>query len=132
MFDWGISMNFNRCEPFDTPCRFCSKETLLVPYVKLTENPKTNRLEPALQTMLRKEPLGDYCNNVSKWCKVVTQCPARNALAFEPWTGQKAEGTGIYSKLHTGAELHWKCRDDGDTRQTVEIVHLGQQTLRRV
>jgi len=116
-----------RCEAFDTPCRFLSNETLLVPYVKLIENTKTKRLEPALQPMLRKEPIGQFCNNSSKWTRDVTQCPAR--LGLVQWCGVKAEGTGIYAKLHTEAEIRWRVREDGDIMRTQEIVHYGQQVL---
>ena len=92
-----------RCNQFDTPCRFCSKESMLIPFNKLVENPKTNRLEPAKETMLRKEALGEWCNNSSQWCRDITQCPAR--LALVPWCGIKAEGTGTYAKLVGSLEM---------------------------
>ena len=94
-----------RCHQFDTLCRFASAESLIVPYNQLIENPKTNRLEPALQTMLRVEPLGTFCNNSSQWCRDVVQCPARLGLAYEPWTGCKVDGSGSYAKLHTSDEM---------------------------
>jgi hypothetical protein len=120
-------MKTERCEQFDTMCRFASKETLLIPYTKLIENPKTKRLEPALETMLRKEPLGTMCNQNSQWCSEITQCPARLGLVH--WCGVKVEGTGIYARLHTEAELRWSIREDGDITRTQEIVHYGQQVL---
>ena len=99
-------MNFELCKQFNnTPCRFLSNETLLVPYNQLIENPKTNRLEPSLQTMLRIEPIGQFCNNCSKWCKEIVQCPARIAIAYEPWTGCKVEGAGSYAKLVGSMEM---------------------------
>jgi len=94
-----------RCNQFDTPCRFCSKESMLIPFNKLVENPQTNRLEPAKETMLRKEALGEWCNNISAWCSSLSQCPARLALAYEPWCGQKADGTGSYAKLVGSMEM---------------------------
>jgi len=78
---------------------------MLIPFNKLVENPKTNRLEPTKETMLRKEALGAWCNNSSKWCRDITQCPARLALAYEPWCSQKADGTGIYAKLIGSQEM---------------------------
>ena len=94
-----------RCEAFDTICRFCSKESMLIPFNKLVENPKTKRLEANLNTMIHKEALGAWCNNSSKWCRDITQCPARLALAYEPWCSQKADGTGIYAKLIGSMEM---------------------------
>jgi len=93
-----------RCEAFDTICRFCSKESMLIPFNKLVENPKTKRLEANLNTMIHKEALGAWCNNSSKWCRDITQCPARLALATH-WCGQKAEGTGSYAKLIGSMEM---------------------------
>jgi len=113
---------YTRCNQFDTPCRFCSQETLTVPYAPLIEDPKSKRLIPG-SVAHRIEPLGTWCNNISRWCKDVVQCPARLALAYEPWTGCKAHGTGIY------ASLRWKVREDGDVMRTQEIVHFGQQVL---
>ena len=106
-------MKTERCDQFDTLCRFASIETLLVPYNQLIENPKTNRLEPSLQTMLRVEPIGQFCNNCSKWCKEIVQCPARIAIAYEPWTGCKVEGMGSYAKLHGSDEMKTLMSDDG-------------------
>jgi len=94
-----------RCNQFDTPCRFCSKESMLIPFNKLVENPKTKRLEANLNTMIRKEALGEWCNNTSAWCSSLSQCPARLALAYEPWCGQKADGTGSYAKLIGSMEM---------------------------
>jgi hypothetical protein len=34
--------------------------------------------------------------------------------------------------IEAKTKQRWKVRKDGDTRKTVEIVHLGQQTLKRV
>lgn len=95
------------CEPFSTPCRFCSKEHMLIPFAKLVENPKTNRLEPAKETLLRTEALGTWCNNRSQWTRDVTQCPARVALATRHgfvWA-HKADGTGTYAKLIGSMEM---------------------------
>ena len=117
-----------RCHQFDTLCRFASAESLIVPYNQLIENPKTNRLEPALQTMLRVEPLGTFCNNSSQWCRDVVQCPARLGLATY-WCGQKVDGTGVYGKLHTSNELRWMVRENESILETQKIMHFGQQTL---
>jgi hypothetical protein len=96
-------MIYTHCHKYDTSCRFLSNEFLLVPYNQLITNPKTNRLEPSLQTMLRKEPIGEYCNNVSDWVENVNQCPAR--LALVRWTGIKVDGAGIYHKLTSTNEM---------------------------
>jgi hypothetical protein len=37
-----------------------------------------------------------------------------------------------FATITQKTKQRWKVRKDGDTRKTVEIVHLGQQTLRRV
>jgi hypothetical protein len=120
-------MIHERCSQFDTLCRFASQEVLIVPYNQLIENPKTNRLEPTLQTMWRKEALGTMCNQNSLWTRDVVQCPARMGLV--KWCGVKADGCGIYPKLHTEAKIRWMVREDGDTTRTQEIVHFGQQVL---
>ena len=96
-------MIFTQCPPFSTPCRFCSQEHQYITYNQLTENPKTKRLEANLNTMIRKEALGEWCNNSSQWCRDITQCPAR--LALVPWTGLKADGTGSYAKLVGSMEM---------------------------
>jgi len=50
--------------------------------------------------------LGVRCNNSgTKMASELTQCPARLALAYEPWTGLKAEGTGSYAKLVGSMEM---------------------------
>ena len=98
-------MIFTQCPPFSTPCRFCSQEHQYITYNQLTENPKTKRLEANLNTMICKEALGAWCNNISAWCSSLSQCPARLALAYEPWTGLKAEGTGSYAKLVGSLEI---------------------------
>ena len=99
-------MNYEICKAFnDTPCRFCSQEHQYITYNQLTENPKTNRLEPAKETMIRKEALGEWCNNISAWCSSLTQCAARLALAYDPWCGQKADGTMSYAKLVGSMEM---------------------------
>ena len=98
-------MIFTQCPQFSTPCRFCSQEHQYITYNQLTENPKTKRLEANLNTMIRKEALGAWCNNSSQWCRDITQCPARLALAYEPWCGQKADGTGSYAKLIGSMEM---------------------------
>ena len=95
---------YTRCNQFDTPCRFCSQETLTVPYAPLIEDPKSKRLI-AGSVVHRSEPLGQWCNNSSQWCRDITQCPARLALAYEPWCGKKAEGTGSYAKLIGSMEM---------------------------
>jgi hypothetical protein len=40
--------------------------------------------------------------------------------------------TRHFATITQKTKQRWKVRKDGDTRKTVEIVHLGQQTLRRV
>ena len=93
-----------RCIQFDTPCRFVSNEVLVVPYALLVEDPRTKRLI-AGSVVHRSEPLGQWCNNSSAWCSSLSQCPARLALAYEPWCGQKADGTGSYAKLIGSREM---------------------------
>ena len=91
---------YTRCNQFDTPCRFCSQETLTVPYAPLIEDPKSKRLI-AGSVVHRSEPLGQWCNNSSQWCRDITQCPARLALATRHgfvWA-HRVGGTGIYAKL---------------------------------
>jgi len=89
------------CPMFDTPnCRFLSEESMLIPFNKLVENPKTNRLEPAKETMMRKEPLGTFCNNASMWVDRLKYCPARWGL-HRHHTGKKADGTGTYPDSQT-------------------------------
>jgi len=97
-------MTFPKCEAFDTPCRFVSNEVLVVPYALLVEDPRTKRLI-AGSVVHRSEPLGQWCNNISAWCASLTQCPARLALAYEPWCGQKADGTMSYAKLIGSMEM---------------------------
>jgi hypothetical protein len=119
-------MIHERCEAFDTPCRFCSKESLIVPFATLVEDPRSKRLI-AGPVEHRSESLGTMCNQLSKWTRDVTQCSARLGLVH--WCGIKAEGTGIYARLHTEAEIRWRVREDGDIMRTQEIVHYGQQVL---
>jgi len=97
-------MIFTQCPQFSTPCRFCSQEHQYITYNQLTENPKTKRLEANLNTMIRKEALGAWCNNSSAWCSSLSQCPARLALATH-WCGQKADGTMSYAKLIGSREM---------------------------
>jgi len=97
-------MNITKCTAFDTLCRFVSNEVLVVPYAPLIADPRTKRLI-AGSVVHRSEPLGQWCNNTSHWCKEIVQCPARLALAYEPWCGQKAEGTGSYAKLIGSMEM---------------------------
>jgi hypothetical protein len=85
---------------FDTHCRFCSHEHLFVPYTPLITNPKTNRLEAAIgKTMIKKEPVGIYCNNSSSWVSDLKFCPARWALHRKHYgDGRVADGTGTYTE----------------------------------
>ena len=97
-------MKTERCAQFDTPCRFCSQETLVVPYAPLVEDPKSKRLI-AGGVAHRIEALGAWCNNSSQWCRELTQCPARVGLAYEPRCGQNADGTGSYAKLVSSTDM---------------------------
>jgi hypothetical protein len=119
-------MIYIKCEQFDTLCRFCSRERLVVRYTQLVEHPKFKRLI-AGPVGEREEMMGTMCNQNSQWTRDVAQCPAR--LGLVKWCGEKAPGTGVYAKLHTEAEIRWMVREDGDTTRTQEIVHYGQQVL---
>jgi hypothetical protein len=126
---WGVGgwcMIPERCEAFDTPCRFCSAEHLIVPFAPLVEDPRSKRLI-AGPVEHRSESLGTLCNQLSKWTRDITQCPARLGLVY--WCGEKAPGTGVYARIHTEAEMRWMVREGGDTTRTQEIVHFGQQVL---
>jgi len=97
-------MNYEICKAFnDTPCRFASIETTLAPFtaIKLQDNHYI-----PIKHGYKKNVLGIRCNNSgTKMASELTQCPARLALAYEPWCSQKADGTGIYAKLIGSMEM---------------------------
>lgn len=86
---------YNKCPMFKDDCRFCSHESLLVPYTKLEQNPKTKRLEPT-GNHIDRVPLGEYCNNGCGWVKDLKYCPARWGLRGVATAGVVADGCGVY------------------------------------
>ena len=44
----------------------------------------------------------------------------------------KDNWTHHFRNIEVKTKQRWKVRKDGDTNQTVEILYLGQQQLRRV
>jgi hypothetical protein len=122
------AMNTEICPPFDTPCRFCSIERTNRIFERISINKVTGIYQSDGLGHVTVE-IGEYCNNISDWCKNITQCPARLALSHKPFSGISADGTGIYAKLHTDEELKWKINDEGDITRTQEIIHFGQQVL---
>jgi hypothetical protein len=108
------------CPQFNTPCRFCSIEHLYIPYAPLIENPKTNRLE-AGATAIRKEALGEWCNNISQWVRELRYCPARWGLYGVATSGIRADGCGEYSDEYGQSQIPGE--------DMFLIVGTGQQTL---
>ena len=110
----------NQCPMFQDNCRFCSHEHLFVPYAPLVENPQTTRLVVGL-TAIRKELVGEMCNNISQWVKDLNYCPARWGLYGVASTGIRADGTGLYSDNYGQSTI---------PREDEFIVSgLGQQRL---
>jgi len=86
----------NPCSLFKDPaCRFCSHEHSYIPYAPLVENKKTGRLEPGA-TEIRKELIGEFCNNICQWVRNLSYCPARWGLRSVPPSGNRAAGCGMY------------------------------------
>jgi len=90
-------LKFERCTRFDTLCRFCSKEMVVIPYSPLITDPRSKRLI-AGAVEYRGESLGEWCNNLSQWCNTVNKCPAREGLAAYG-CGIKADGCGVYAVI---------------------------------
>jgi hypothetical protein len=110
---------YTQCPEYSTHCRFCSKESIIIPFARLIEDPQSKRLI-AGPVEHRRESLGTLCNQLSMFTKDVTQCPARLGLVM--WTGIKADGCGIYSKLHTDAEMRDFMREKVIGQNTLEGV----------
>jgi len=68
------SLAYPTCTLKDEPCRFCSHETIVIPYTKLEEDPRTHRLKPTTRGDDTVQ-LGSYCNNINKWVEKLTICP---------------------------------------------------------
>lgn len=48
------------------------------------------------------------------------------------WGGYSYEQEKEWKAIREKATQRWKLREDGDTTRTQEIVHLGQQKVKRV
>lgn len=108
------------CSMFKDDCRFCSHEHQYIPYAPLVENQKTLRLEVGI-TNIRKELIGEWCNNISDWIEKLSYCPARWGLYGVPAIGLRADGCGVYSDTYGQSQIP---QDD-----IFLIVGTGQQTL---
>lgn len=85
-----------KCTMFLDNCRFCSHEHHYIPYTPLVENKKTMRLEIGA-TNIRKELIGEFCNNIGGWVQDLKYCPARWGLYGIATTGYLSDGCGVYS-----------------------------------
>ena len=108
------------CPMFQDQCRFCSNETLRVPYTHLITNPKTKRLE-AGAIAIREVSLGTWCNNISQWVSELRYCPGRWGLYGIQSSGVRADGCGVYSDTYGQSQI--------PKEDEFVVSGIGQQVL---